>query len=296
MIAPIRSAVGAVSPPLTPEGPPPESSPTRPPTIRTLNALDRLEKEGKVPAIGLSNVSLAQLEEARTLPGRSEGAAESVLELRPLVPADFPAFRERMARAYADLGGLAAEPDELELLLALYPGAQRSLYCDGVLVGGLLSRVVPYAEYACPHLQADLLDTTRYAGDDARGEALYGLDVFVDPACQGRGWGAFLIRFWVDLLRRDNLRALIGASRVPGYAAVYGTISLEDYARSVARGERRDPVLSVHLAAGHHLVCAAPDYDPHDRASLGQGYVVALPNPSFDPRRPVAPGRTNPQV
>lgn len=113
---------------------------------------------------------------------------------------------------------------------------------------------------------------------DAR--TLYGADIMVHPEHQHHGLARALTdqaRFFV---RDHGLWRMVGASRLPGYAAHQATTPVDEYVESVVKGERFDPVLSIHLKDGWTVVRPIHGYLQHDDASAGWAVVMQWVNPA----------------
>jgi hypothetical protein len=81
----------------------------------------------------------------------------------------------------------------------------------------------------------------------------------------------------------ENLWRMVGGSRLPGYAAVAGTVPPEDYVREVVAGVRTDPVLSAHLKDGWQVVRPIHGYLQHDVESANWAAVIQWVNPDRPP-------------
>ena len=76
---------------------------------------------------------------------------------------------------------------------------------------------------------------------------------------------------------------MVGGSRLPGYGAVAGGISVERYVSEVVAGTRTDPVLTAHLKDGWQAVKAIHGYLQHDPESAGWAAVIQWVNPACPP-------------
>jgi hypothetical protein len=76
---------------------------------------------------------------------------------------------------------------------------------------------------------------------------------------------------------------MVGASRLPGYGAVAGSLPAAEYVRDVVAGTRSDPVLSAHLKDGWSVVKPIEGYLQHDPASANWAAVIQWINPACPP-------------
>lgn len=165
--------------------------------------------------------------------------------------------------------------------LKLFPAGQLVAVMEGRIVGAVSSLIVrtgsdPYR----PHTYAGITDGGYFHNHDRSGDTLYGADVYVDPACQGRGIGAALYEARRQLCKRLNLRRILAGGRLAGYSAVAGEFTPEEYARKVADGELRDKVLGFQLREGFVVRGILRNYIT-DPLSLNHASLIEWLNPDY---------------
>jgi len=133
----------------------------------------------------------------------------------------------------------------------VFPAGQLVAEIDGEVVGAVASLIVstgrdPYRA----HTYSGITDGGYFHNHDPSGDTLYGADVYVDPASQGRGVGPALYEARRRLCRKLNLRRIVAGGRLSGYSEVADALSPEEYVREVVDGTRKDPVLSFQLREG----------------------------------------------
>jgi GNAT superfamily N-acetyltransferase len=130
----------------------------------------------------------------------------------------------------------------------------------------------------------DVLTARGTFGDhDPRGPTLYGADVFVSPEHQHHGLAHALTDATRGLVVEEHLWRMVGASRLPGYAAAAGAVTATEYVREVMAGTRADPVLSAHLKDGWSVVKPIEGYLQHDPESANWAAVIQWINPACPP-------------
>ena len=122
-----------------------------------------------------------------------------------------------------------------------------------------------------------------FADHNPAGPTLYGADVFVSPDHQHHGLAHALTDATRDLVIDERLWRMVGGSRLPGYGAVAGEVSVDEYVRDVVAGDRVDPVLSAHLRDGWQVVRPIHGYLQHDPESAGWAAVIQWVNPACPP-------------
>ncbi|MGI9178741.1 MAG: hypothetical protein ACR2IT_12905 [Pirellulales bacterium] len=122
-----------------------------------------------------------------------------------------------------------------------------------------------------------------FADHDPTGPTLYGADVFVSPRHQHHGLAHALTDATRGLVIEERLWRMVGGSRLPGYGAVAGTVSADQYVGEVVRGDRIDPVLSAHLKDGWQVVKPIHGYLQHDPESGNWAALIQWVNPACPP-------------
>ena len=141
---------------------------------------------------------------------------EFKLKLRGLTREDYPHIKRIMDRVYAGMGG-AWKLDEYDALIDNFPEGQICIEDKGNVVAAALAIIVNAEEFESRHTYDDLVDGGKMTGHDPDGNALYGIDVFVDPAYRGLRLGRRLYDARKELCETLNLKSIIFGGRIPGY-------------------------------------------------------------------------------
>jgi GNAT superfamily N-acetyltransferase len=206
------------------------------------------------------------------LPGR--------LSTRPTRLADVPAIVELCRAVYPESPPWRRE--QLESHLQVFPEGQLVAVDAATdrVVGMASSLVVLWDDYSIETSWRDFTDAGMFTNHDmSRGHTLYGAEVMVDPAWQGRGVGTLLYGARQDLARRLGLWRIRAGARLREYHRHAAIHTAEEYVARVVRGELRDPTLSFQLRRGFRVLAVIPDYLRHDPESLGYAAVIEWLNP-----------------
>ncbi len=206
-------------------------------------------------------------------------------------PHHYQGLKETMQECFAELDESFADEEELDMLSALYPRGQIVCLLDGKVIGANIARVVPFEKYCKAHTQAECIDKDLFIPDFLLGDAVYGLDVFVDPQYQNLKIGKQLVEILVKHVFEDNFRCMMGISRTVNFAAHIHEMDCATYAEKVRNREIYDSALSFHIRNGMEFVNVSPNFSEDDVASAGFGIILQSPNPNFDPSKPIFPGR-----
>ncbi|MEX2321540.1 MAG: bifunctional GNAT family N-acetyltransferase/carbon-nitrogen hydrolase family protein, partial [Saccharospirillum sp.] len=204
------------------------------------------------------------------------------LHLRNLVEDDYPQLKRLMDRVYDDIGG--AWPEEtIKRLIKDFPDGQIAIDDDGELIGVALSVLVDYTTFSNPHKYDDLIGQREIILNNTRGDAMYGLDVLIDPDYRGHRLGRRLYDSRKELCRQLNLRAILAGGRIPNYHEHADELKPTEYIDQVARKEIHDPILSFQLANDFQVKRLMRRYLPEDEKSLGFATLLEWNNILFEP-------------
>lgn len=209
------------------------------------------------------------------------------LKLRQLTAADYDELAALMNLVYADLGG--AWPEQtVRQLMQLFPEGQLCIEDKGELVAAALTIKVSYDRFSNPHQYDDLITDYRVQSHDPKGDALYGLDVFVHPDYRGYRLGRRLYEARRELCRDENLRGILAGGRLPGFGDHAAEMSVTDYIEQVKRQKLYDPILSFQLSNGFDVKRLLKRYLPEDTSSRGYATLLEWDNILYEP--PASPG------
>ena len=202
----------------------------------------------------------------------------SGIRVRQRRPEDTPQIIEIFRAIYP--GSPPWTPGQLASHLEVFPEGQLVAEVEGRVVGMAASLIVLWDDYSMDTSWRDFTDHGMFRNHDPdHGRTLYGADIMVDPAFQGRGVGKSLYEARRELVGRFGLLRIRAGARLAGYYRHADRLSPEDYTRRVVAGELTDPTLSFQLARGFAVIGVARDYLRHDPESLGHAAVIEWLNP-----------------
>ena len=216
-------------------------------------------------------------EPSETTPPRSSPSSIGLVRQRWLT--DVPAIRELMARAYPHPHGPEAVWAEATLLahIHVFPEGQLVVLTqDGVLVGSATSLRIASDLALAPHTWAAITGKGQLTSHDPSGDALYGVNIVVDPICHCLGYARQLYNARIQMARQLGCRWMVAGARIPGYHLVADRMTPEEYVSAVAGGELFDATLSKQLKIGFRVQGVLRDYAP-DPETLGHAALIVLP-------------------
>ena len=146
----------------------------------------------------------------------SENSGETLIRLRNLRRTDHDELERLENVVYPDLGG-AWPRGTIDGLLDSFPEGQICIEDQGRIVAAALTVRVNYNRFSSPHRYRDLVSADLTIHDDPAGDALYGIDVMVDPEYRGYRLGRRLYDARKDLCMELNLRGILAGGRITGY-------------------------------------------------------------------------------
>lgn len=141
-----------------------------------------------------------------------ESLSDTLLRLRNLDAADHEQLEQLENLAYPDLGG-AWPRGTIDGLLKSFPEGQVCIEDNGRIVAAALTVRVDYNRFSSPHRYRDLVSADLTIFDDPEGDALYGIDVMVDPEYRGYRLGRRLYDARKELCIDRNLRGILAGGR-----------------------------------------------------------------------------------
>lgn len=212
-----------------------------------------------------------------------DAGSEPLIRLRNLCDADHDALAQLEDAVYPDLGG-AWPRHTIDALLAAFPEGQFCIEDNGRLVAAALTIRVDYNRFSVPHRYRDVVDAELNIRHDPDGDALYGIDVMVDPGYRGYRLGRRLYDARKDLCSELNLRGILAGGRISGYDAHAETLTPREYIEGVLRQELNDPVLSFQISNDFQVKRIMRAYLPEDDASRGYATLLEWDNLYYEPQ------------
>lgn len=204
------------------------------------------------------------------------------LKLRNMVMDDYPQLARLMESVYPDIGGAWPE-SSIRHLIDAFPEGQIVIEDYGNVVGAALTVRCDYDRFSKQHTYEDLIGRREQIQHAPDGDALYGMDLFVDPEYRNLRLGRRLYDARKDLCRDLNLRAILAGGRITNYHRHAAALSPTDYIRAVDHRDVYDPILSFQLANDFEVKRLLKDYNPDDEKSQGYATLLEWNNILYEP-------------
>ncbi|MFW5693911.1 MAG: GNAT family N-acetyltransferase [Alkalispirochaeta sp.] len=207
------------------------------------------------------------------------------LDLRNLRMDDYPQIKRLMDKVYPDLDG-SWPKQVIAALIQRFPHAQFGIEDNGTIVAVALTVRVDYQRFSAAHSYEELLEGSSSVLHNPHGDAMYGLDVFVDPEYRGYRLGRRLYDARKELCRDENFRAILAGGRIPEYHKYAGEMSPHEYIEKVKRQDLYDPILTFQLANDFQVKRVLEDYNPEDLRSHGNATLLEWVNIFYQRNQP----------
>ena len=248
---------------------------------------DRLPQDGLIRRLGSIQLfpakgaaTIADVWRVAPLPGSGS------VKVRAARVEDYAAVRALEREAHA-----AVPPPTLrqfESRRQAFPEGQWVAECGGVIAGAGSSMIVAWDAYPVGQDWNAITADGTFATHDPRGHSLLASDAVADSARRGFGVARALHLARRRLCRRLNLRRIVTAVRMPGYAAVRDTTAPDLYARRVVWGEIDEPSLRFHLSQGFQYCGILERFLPDDAQLGAHAALLVWLNPLYAPPDPTA--------
>lgn len=199
----------------------------------------------------------------------------SEIIIRNTTPADFAGITDLSKAVYPE--SPAWQAPQLGSHHEIFPDGQFVAVerDSGRVVGMAASLVLLWDDYEFDYSWRDFTDHGNFTNHDAvNGRTLYGAEVMVHPALQGRGVGKGIYAARRTLAEDLGLLRIRAGARLRGYHRHADKLSPEQYALAVVRGELGDPTLSFQIRQGFEVLRLVPGYLANDPESLGHAAVI----------------------
>ncbi len=202
--------------------------------------------------------------------------------VRPTTPDDIPSLIAICRAVYPASPPWSAE--QLRSHQTVFPEGQLVVEDRGqrAILGFAASLIVRWDDYDWGAPWRDFTAAGYFTNHEPEGgRTLYGAEVMVNPAFQGRGTGSRLYAARERLAKRLRLLRIRAGARLRGYHRHASRMSAEEYTHAVIAGRLRDPTLSFQLRRGFHVLRVIADYLMHDPESLGFAAIIEWVNPDI---------------
>ncbi len=203
------------------------------------------------------------------------------LVVRPMQIKDIPQVQDLQRRCF---GGLEPwDTDTFKMQIKRFGEGQIIVEFDNHIVATSSSLILFTSSVDNGHSFNEVSDHGRIGTHTKDGDALYGIDIAVDPAYRGLRLARRIYDARKALLKKYNLRRFLISGRIPNYHKHATKMTPEAYVKTVIEKRLKDPVLTTQLANGFSVRAVIHDYLPSDKESCGHAVFMEWLNTDYVP-------------
>ena len=137
------------------------------------------------------------------------------IELEFLKPEDYNELKEAMIHAYHSMPDSYWKENHIKKLISIFPEGQVVIKVNNQIAGCALSIIINYDNFDDQHTYEDITGNYTFNTHSAKGDILYGIDVFVKPQYRGLRLGRRLYDYRKELCEKLNLKGIVFGGRIP---------------------------------------------------------------------------------
>lgn len=206
---------------------------------------------------------------------------ESKVVVRNIQPGDFDRIVAMQKACFPKMAPWSR--DQFDSQINLFPEGQFCVEYDGEIVASATSLIVDFDLYSEWHNWKEISDNGYIRNHDPNGDALYGIEIMVDPDYRGMKLARRLYEARKNLVRERNLKSIVIGGRIPNYIQHKDKMNAHEYVENVQDKTLFDPVLTAQLANGFELKQLIPNYMPSDEDSAGWATYLEWTNVDYRP-------------
>lgn len=206
------------------------------------------------------------------------------IELQLLTMNDYQELKETMMEVYSNMPNSHWRESQIQSLISKFPEGQVIIKINNHLAGCALSIIVDYDKFDDHHTYKEITGNYSFDTHHAKGDVLYGIDVFIKSEFRGLRLGRRLYDYRKELCEKLNLRGIAFGGRIPNYHKYSDSLSPKEYIEKVKRKEIHDPVLNFQISNDFHPSKVLKGYLEGDEASNEYAVLLEWDNVYYEKR------------
>lgn len=189
------------------------------------------------------------------------------INLEYLKVKDYEELKQVMIAVYPNIPDPFWLKKDVQKLIRIFPEGQVVVKVNGDIAGCALSIIVDYDKFSDKHTYQEITGNESFDTHTAKGNVLYGIDIFIKHEYRGMRIGRRLYDYRKELCENLNLERIVFGGRLPNYHQYADSITPKAYIEKVRTREINDPVLNFQLSNDFHVKRIITNYLEGDKAS-----------------------------
>ena len=210
------------------------------------------------------------------------------IELSFLSLDDYQELKKAMIESYTNMPNSYWKEHHIKSLIDQFSEGQVVIKINDQIAGCALSIIVEYNEFDDHHSYKEITGDYTFSTHTAKGDVLYGIDVFIKPEFRGLRLGRRLYDYRKELCERLNLRGVAFGGRIPNYHKYSDKLSPKEYIDQVRRKKIHDPVLNFQISNDFHPAKVLKNYLEGDDESNDFAVLLEWDNIYYEKQNKLA--------
>lgn len=223
----------------------------------------------------------------------TENSAVDKIEIIYLKSVDYEEIKNAMLESYSSMQSPFWKEHQIEALNEKFPEGQVAIMIDNEIAGCAMSIIIESSKFEEKHTYREITGDYIFDTHSAKGDKLYGIDIFIRPKYRGLRLGRRLYDYRKDLCEKLNLKAILFGGRIPKYHEHSDKLSPREYIEKVRRKEIHDPVLDFQMSNDFHPVRVIQGYLEGDKESKEYAVLLEWDNVYYEPVSKAATSNKN---
>ena len=164
------------------------------------------------------------------------------VELSYLTLDDYQELKTAMVLSYRNMPDAYWEEYQIKALIKKFREGQVVIKINGLIAGCALSIIVEYEKFSDNHTYKQITGNYTFNTHSAKGNVLYGIDVFIKPEFRGLRLARRLYDYRKELCEKLNLERIVFGGRIPNFHKYASEHSAKEYIEKVKRKELHDQI------------------------------------------------------
>jgi GNAT superfamily N-acetyltransferase len=205
------------------------------------------------------------------------------VEIVYLKSVSYEEIKRVMQESYSGMLSAYWREEHITALNEKFPEGQVAIMINNEIAGCALSIIFDSAKFDEKHTYKEITGNYTFSTHSAKGDKIYGIDVFIRPKYRGLRLGRRLYDYRKDLCEKLNLKSILFGGRIPKYHEYADKLTPREYIDKVRRKKIHDPVLDFQMSNDFHPLRVIKGYLEGDKESQEYAVLLEWDNVYYEP-------------